>query len=255
MLKWIESTGRNEEAAIDAALSQLGLERDAVTVELLERAKTGFLGIGSVPARVKVSYYAPDDAAEPAVTASEPMQPAPQKASVAPSQPGADKPDEEIGKYIETFIAGLLKHMDAQAEVQVEIDAERRYQVVLLGKDLGGLIGRRGETLDAIQQLTGYAVNRNRDTRVRVFLDAENYRARREASLIRLANKTAEKAKHLRREISLEPMNAYERHIIHTALQDMPDIKTFSVGTEPNRRTVVAFERAAYGIKNQQKAE
>ncbi|MCD7947030.1 MAG: protein jag [Oscillospiraceae bacterium] len=252
MLKWIESTGRNEEAAIEAALSQLGLERDAVTVELLERAKTGFLGIGSVPARVKVSYEAADEAVKPAgtATASKPPRPSAQQAPAAPPERemGAG-PDGDVETHIATFIADLLTHMGAQAEVQVELDAEGRYQVVLLGKDLGGLIGRRGETLDAIQQLTSYAVNRNRDKRVRVFLDAENYRARREASLIRLANKTAEKAAHLRREITLEPMNAYERHIIHTALQDMPGIKTFSVGAEPNRRTVVAFERTTSGAK------
>ena len=111
-----------------------------------------------------------------------------------------------------------------------------------MGDDLGYLIGRRGETLDAIQQLTSYSVNRT-GSRVRVQLDAENYRAKREQSLERLANKVAGKVVKYRRNVTLEPMNAYERHVIHAALQDYPDVTTYSTGTEPNRRIVVAYSR------------
>ena len=107
---------------------------------------------------------------------------------------------------------------------------------------MGALIGHRGETLDAIQQLTGYAVNRGRSHRVRVHVDAEGYRARREEALERLARKTAKKAVKYRRNVTLEPMNAYERHVIHAALQDFPSVSTYSTGTEPNRRTVVAYD-------------
>ena len=115
-----------------------------------------------------------------------------------------------------------------------------------MGQNLGTLIGRRGETLDAIQQLTVYAVNRGLNKRVRIHLDAEHYRAKREESLERLANKVAAKVVKYRRNVTLEPMNAYERHVIHTALQEYPDIATYSVGTEPNRRTVVAYSRGEH---------
>ena len=112
--------------------------------------------------------------------------------------------------------------------------------------NLGSLIGRRGETLDAIQQLTNYAVNHGQSHRVRVHVDAEGYRAKREESLARLAQKVAGKVVKYRRNVTLEPMNAYERHVIHTALQDYPDVTTYSTGTEPNRRTVVAYSRGEH---------
>ena len=118
-----------------------------------------------------------------------------------------------------------------------------RYKVVLVGERLGQLIGHRGETLDAIQQLTNYSVNRGRAHRVRVHIDAENYRAKREESLRRLAKKVAMKVVKYRRNITLEPMNAYERHVIHTALQDVPGVTTYSTGVDPNRRVIVAFDR------------
>ena len=105
------------------------------------------------------------------------------------------------------------------------------------------LIGRRGETLDAIQQLTNYAVNSGRDKHLRIHVDAENYRAKREQSLESLANKVAGKVLKYRRSVTLEPMNAYERHVIHAALQDKEGVTTYSIGTEPNRRVVVAYER------------
>ena len=108
---------------------------------------------------------------------------------------------------------------------------------------MGALIGHRGETLDAIQQLTGYVVNRGRSHRVRVHVDAEGYRARREEALQRLAHKTAAKVVKYRRNITLEAMNAYERHVIHAALQDVAGVSTYSTGTEPNRRIVVAYSR------------
>ena len=256
MLKWIESTGKNEEAAIEAALAQLGMDRDEVSVEILERAKSGFLGIGSCPAKVKVTYEAPDEPEEPAapvveepVPAEEPAAPAaapvveeePAVPAAAPVPAGDDKAEK-----IEAFLTGLLAHMGANARPVISLDENGSYQVELVGEHLGSLIGRRGETLDAIQQLTGYAVNHGQSKRVRIHVDAEGYRAKREESLIRLANKVAGKVVKYRRNVTLEPMNAYERHVIHTALQDTPDITTYSVGTEPNRRTVVAYSRGEH---------
>ena len=108
---------------------------------------------------------------------------------------------------------------------------------------MGAVIGRRGETLDAIQHLTNYAVNRGNEKHMRISVDAENYRAKREESLVHLAEKMAEKAIKYKRSMALEPMNSYERHVIHTALQNYEGVTTASSGTEPNRRVVVSYVR------------
>nr|WP_252192677.1 RNA-binding cell elongation regulator Jag/EloR [Pseudoflavonifractor sp. MCC625] len=255
-MKWIESTGKTEEAAVEAALAKLGLDRDDVSVEVLERAKSGFLGIGSCPAKVKVTYEAPDEVeeapvvsappVEEVVPAAAPVQPESVVEPVPAAEPAADLSGDEAAERIHSFLTGLLAHMGAEATPRIELDERGNYQVELVGHNLGALIGRRGETLDAIQQLTVYAVNRGLNKRVRIHLDAEHYRAKREESLERLANKVAGKVVKYRRNVTLEPMNAYERHVIHTALQDYPDITTYSVGTEPNRRTVVAYSRGEH---------
>ena len=255
-MRYIDVTGKTEEEAIRAALSQLGLERDDVSVEILERSKSGFLGIGSSPAKVRVSYEL-DVAEEPEVPQAKPTEkkpvekkpeskpepkpePAPEK---KPEQPAAPVSETEDADRIRAFLTGLLEHMDCRAQVKVYEEEKNRYKVILEGQRLGALIGRRGETLDAIQQLTNYAVNSGRDKRVRIHVDAENYRAKREQSLESLANKVAGKVLKYRRSVTLEPMNAYERHVIHAALQDKEGVTTYSIGTEPNRRVVVAYER------------
>jgi len=256
----MEFTAKTEDEAIAKGLAHLGLDRDDVSVEILERGKTGFLGIGSVPAKVKLTYEAPDEPqpvpAPPAVEekpAPAPKAPAPQpkpqprpkpqpapKAEPSPAPRGGDA-DDDVAAAIVKFQTGLFAHMGVDATPVVTREGDT-YQVVLEGENMGALIGHRGETLDAIQQLTGYAVNRGRSHRVRIHVDAEGYRARREESLNRLARKTAGKVVKYRRNITLEAMNAYERHVIHTALQDYPGVSTFSTGTEPNRRTVVAYD-------------
>ena len=251
MQKSIECTGKTEEAAIAAGLKQLGLAREEVSVEVLELAKSGFLGIGGNPAKVKVTYEVPDEpeapaapaaAAAPKVEPADVPAPAPEKVESAAAPCGEDPQAEKIA----AFLSGLLERMEIQAEPQVTRNDEGDYLVDLVGKDLGGVIGRRGETLDAIQQLTGYAVNHGQSKRVRIHVDAEGYRAKREESLVRLAQKVAGKVVKYRRNVTLEPMNAYERHVIHTALQETPDITTYSIGTEPNRRTVVAYSRGEH---------
>ncbi len=263
-MSYIDVTGKTPEEAIAKALAQLGLERDDVSVEILERAKSGFLGLGGNPARVRVTYGSeePEEivAAEPVKEAA----PAPKAekrekkekkadkpAEVKAEQPAAPAPavkeeavcDDENARRICAFLEGLLEHLDSHAQVKVTESEKGRYKVILEGQKLGALIGRRGETLDAIQQLTNYAVNSGSEKRIRVHVDAENYRAKREQSLVALANKVAAKVTKYRRSVTLEPMNAYERHVIHAALQDVPHISTFSVGTEPNRRVVVSYER------------
>ena len=273
MREFIDVTGKTEEEAIQNALRQLGLDRDDVSVEILERAKSGFLGLGSCPAKVRVSYGPEEEEEAPAAPASEPQEerqeerPKPPKAEKkprqerrpaetpavpaekAPAEPSApvvdlgEEVDDEKAQAIRKFLSGLLEQMENTAEIHVYLLEKGRYKVILEGKNLGALIGRRGETLDAIQQLTSYAVNRSGSGRVRVQLDAENYREKREQSLQHLARKVAAKVTKYHRSVTLEPMNAYERHVIHTALQDVPGVTTYSTGTEPNRRVIVAYDR------------
>ncbi len=282
-MSYIDVTGKTEEEAIGKALAQLGMDRDDVSVEILERAKSGFLGMGAKPARVRVTY-GPDEApmeeiaapvkpvvvekpekkeeAKPQPKPQRPQQPKPQPKPQAKPQP---KREEKAGEprteqnavpavelpechddnaqRITAFLTGLLEHMDSPAAVKVYEEEKGRYKAILEGQKLGALIGRRGETLDAIQQLTNYAVNSGSEKRIRIHVDAENYRARREASLESLAMKVAAKVKKYRRSVTLESMNAYERHVIHATLQDVKGVTTYSVGTEPNRRVVVAFDR------------
>ncbi|MGI5934654.1 MAG: RNA-binding cell elongation regulator Jag/EloR [Lawsonibacter sp.] len=276
MRKWIETTGRSEEDAIAAALFQLGLDRDDVSVEVLERAKSGFLGFGGNPAKVRVSYEVPDEDTPAAPEQPEPVHqeeepaPAPKPEPKAEPAGGQLEPGDEllIGREeeqsapvqeekdqdalepagaddpraarIREFLTGLMEHLHVQAVPEIYVN-ERGYQVVLQGHGLGAIIGRRGETLDAIQQLTNYSVNRGQSKRVRIHVDAEGYRAKREESLQRLAVKVAGKVVKYRKNMTLEPMNAYERHVIHAALQDYPNVTTYSTGVEPNRRTVVAY--------------
>lgn len=208
MLKSIEVSGKSEDEAIQAALDQLGLVRDEVSVEIIERAKAGFLGLKSSPAVVKVTY----------------------ESDVSPAE------------RIENFLTGLFMRMGVSAKPEIS-EKDGVISVNLTGEDPGVLIGRRGETLDAIQHLTNYVINSGAAGRVRVNIDTENYRERRNEALEHLAEKVAFKVAKYRRNMTLEPMNSYERHIIHTALQETENITTYSIGTEPNRRIVVAYER------------
>ena len=322
MEKSIITTGKTIDEAIAAALAKLGMDRDSVSVTVLEQAKAGFFGIGRVDAKVQVTYEAPDlkpaaetkpepkaaapvntaprialssasrskpKAAKPAPKAEPkpvekkaeapkaeaaprpvekkpeaPRKPAEKKAAAAPRAeraPRAPKaeaaPRAEVKaertyapaepgsneEKIEQFIKGLLENMGSQAVPHCWSDTEGSYRVDLTGEGLGFLIGRRGETLDAIQHLANYAVNRSIDGHVRINVDAECYREKREDSLRRYARKKAQQVLKNRRRTTLEPMNAYERHVIHASLQDMDNITTHSTGTEPNRRVVIEYVR------------
>ena len=271
------------EEALAKALTQLQMDRDDVSVRVLERAKSGFLGLGASPAVIRVTYgeemeeaptepVRPEPIVEPKPAApkaerpqrserpakqEKPRAPKPEKAEPKPETedkpaevsasltpaPLGEEVDDAKAQAIKKFLVGLLQQMEVEAEVRVYQPEKGRYKVILEGKSLGALIGRRGETLDAIQQLTSYAVNRGGDRRCRIQLDAENYRERREQSLCRLAEKMAEKAVRYRRNVTMEPMNAYERHVIHTALQDTPHVTTYSTGVDPNRRVIIAYDR------------
>lgn len=246
MLKTLEKSGKTEEAAIAAALEELGLDRDDVSVEIVERAKSGFLGIGASPAVVRVQYEAPDEEIETVAEAaaeSPAAAPAEAQPAAAPAAPAAAVDEPEGYARIRAFVSGLLEHMGIQAEIEITARDNGGVNVNLSGSNMGAVIGRRGETLDAIQHLTNYAVNRGSDKHMHISVDAESYRAKREESLVRLAEKMAAKAIKYKRSMALEPMNSYERHVIHTALQDYEGVTTSSTGTEPNRRVVVSYEK------------
>ena len=282
-MSYIDVSGKTVEEALAKALTQLQMDRDDVSVRVLERAKSGFLGLGASPAVIRVTYgeemeeavtepVRPEPIVEPKPAApkaerpqrserpakqEKPRAPKPEKAEPKPETedkpaevsasltpaPLGEEVDDAKAQAIKKFLVGLLQQMEVEAEVRVYQPEKGRYKVILEGKSLGALIGRRGETLDAIQQLTSYAVNRGGDRRCRVQLDAENYRERREQSLCRLAEKMAEKAVRYRRNVTMEPMNAYERHVIHTALQDTPHVTTYSTGVDPNRRVIISYDR------------
>ena len=246
LLKTLEKSGKTEEAAIAAVLEELGLDRDDVSVEIVERAKSGFLGIGASPAVIRVQYEAPDEELETvaeAVAESPAAAPAEAQPAAAPAAPAAAVDEPEGYARIRAFVSGLLEHMGIQAEIEITARDNGGVNVNLSGSNMGAVIGRRGETLDAIQHLTNYAVNRGSDKHMHISVDAESYRAKREESLVRLAEKMAAKAIKYKRSMALEPMNSYERHVIHTALQDYEGVTTSSTGTEPNRRVVVSYEK------------
>ena len=310
MEKTIVTTGATIDIAIESALAQLGLDRDSVSVQVLQQAKAGFLGFGKQLAKVQVTYEAPDPVAVPekpksalgsasrskpkakpivekkpeapkaepvkeaapapkaepvkepapkaetAPKAEKPRQPKPEKkpaAPRAPREPKVEAPKEpkvyapaEAGsteEKIEVFLKGLLEKMGSDAVPHAWKESDGSYKVDLVGADLGYLIGRRGDTLDAIQHLANYTINRDVEGHIRINIDAEQYRQKREDSLRRYARKKAQQVLKARRRTTLEPMNAYERHVIHAALQDMDNITTHSTGTEPNRRVVIEYVR------------
>ena len=284
MEKTLIATGKTMDLAIEAALAQLGLDRDSVSVQVLQKEKSGFLGFGAQPAKVQVTYEVPD----PVVVPEKPKSalgsasrsnkakvnnPAPAPKKEAPkaepkAEPKKEAPKAErkprpepkketpkvvkayapaeagsVEEKIEQFIKGLLEHMGSQAVPHAVKGEDNTYHVELVGEDLGYLIGRRGDTLDAIQHLSNYSINRDVEGHIRINVDAEDYRAKREDSLRKYARKKAQQVLKARRRTTLEPMNAYERHVIHAALQDMENITTHSTGSEPNRRVVIEYVR------------
>lgn len=266
MIKTLEKTGRTEDIAIASALEELGLDRDDVSVEILERAKSGFLGFGAVPAKVLIKYEVPDEPKAPVrkektrpapAPAAETKQAKAKKADIPAAKPEAAAAQVKAAEVkepvsgedgyndIREFLTGLLSRMGIEAEMVIGKDEKGVITVNLSGENMGAIIGRRGETLDAIQHLTNYVINRGNDKRTHINIDAEEYRSKREESLTRLAEKMAQKALKYKRSMALEPMNSYERHVIHTALQNYEGVTTASTGEEPNRRVVVSPVKTA----------
>lgn len=260
-----EFKGKSIEEAISSGIELLGIDRDDATIEVVERESKGFLGFGKKDAVVKITY---DDGKEeikeekPAEVKKKPAHKetfAPQKESVKREQPvkkvkgvkeepvKEDKPlvseeeAERSEKAAGEFLEGVLKVMGVDAKLESRVDrSENTVHIELSGENMGFVIGRRGETLDALQYLTTIVTNKKEDSRWRVTLDTENYREKRTASLIALANKTANQAVKTGKSIALEPMSPQERRIIHSALQDNKAVTTFSTGQEPRRKIVIA---------------
>lgn len=208
MVKYIEAKGETIEAALENACKELGCGRDDLaSYEMVQMPKAGFLGIGRQQAIVKVEYRT-----SPAGCA-------------------------------QAFLSGLLERFGTPAELTVTEDyQEKTINIQLSGDNMGAVIGHRGDTLDALQYLTSIVANRDEEDRWRITVDTENYRAKREGTLESLAQKTAQKALKYKKAVALEPMNPHERRIIHAALQNVEGVTTYSTGSEPNRKVIVAPE-------------
>ena len=205
-MKTLEKSGKTIDEAIDAALAELGRSREDVTIEIVKMPSKGIFGIGAKDAIVRVS-------AEDSATA-----------------------------YAMEFLTNIFKKFELDVTIRA-IEGDEFITLDLVGKDLGILIGRRGETLDALQYLTNLTVSRHFEDRNKFILDVEGYRAKREETLERLAKKLAERVKESGKNMSLEPMSPYERRIIHTVLQSDEQVRTFSEGEEPYRKVVIAKKK------------
>ncbi len=203
MSRVVEKTGKSVQEAVNLALEELQADRDSVEIEVLDEGSKGLFGIGGKSARVRVTLNMSqsDDA--------------------------------------RMFLTDVFNKMKISVEIESEED-EEAVQLKVKGKDSGIIIGRRGETLDALQYLTSLVVNKNKEEYKRVTVDIENYRQKREETLVRLASRLADRVGRYRKNVTLEPMNPYERRIIHSSLQNNKFVETYSVGEEPNRKVVIA---------------
>lgn len=207
-MEFMKFTGKTEEDALTEAKIALGATTDEIEYEVLEKGTSGFLGIGSKPAVIQAR----------------------KKCSVE--------------DYAREFLNNVFAAMKLEVEILIKVnDSDRVIEIELKGDDMGILIGKRGQTLDSLQYLTSLVVNKEQKDYVRVKLDTENYRKRRKETLENLARNIAYKVKKTRRPVSLEPMNPYERRIIHSALQGNKFVETYSEGSEPYRHVVVAPKR------------
>ncbi|NJD03941.1 MAG: protein jag [Ruminiclostridium sp.] len=208
MSQVVEKTGKTVNEAVNLALDELNASPDNADIEVLDEGSKGLFGIGSKVARVRVSLR---------------------------------NVQSSLGE-------GFLTDVFSKMKISVDIETEEDEETILLkikGKDSGIIIGRRGETLDALQYLTSLVVNKNREEYKRVTVDIENYRQKREETLVRLANRLAERVVRYRKNVTLEPMNPYERRIIHSSLQNNKMVETYSVGDEPNRKVVITIKQQA----------
>ena len=250
-MNMVEKTGKTVEDAVKAALAELGVSRDQAEVEVLEESKPSLLGLfGGRDAKVRVTVKeaepeapaAPEAAEEAAPEAAEApvekTEAAPQEDAKAP----ADREEERqaAAAAAKAFLEEIFRAMGM--DLLIEKFISRKDEEIILkihGDGIGVLIGKHGQTLDALQYLTNLAGNRGRKNGNRIILDAENYRERRRETLERLARNLADRVKRTRKKAMLEPMNPYERKIVHMSLQNDPAVTTYSEGEEPYRKVVI----------------
>lgn len=235
--KNVEKTAKNVDEAVEAALAELGVTKDRVSIEVLEEGSKGFFGLGAKDAKVRVTLIedTSDDAwsEQNEETEAEPVENVQTNTviDVADADARAAK--------AEKFLA------DVFAAMQVEVETESKFndgvlEIDLKGDNMGIVIGKRGDTLDSLQYLTSLVVNHNENDYVKVTLDTENYREKRTQALLQLSSRLADKVAKSGRKYTLEPMNPYERRVIHSNLQDNEDVTTYSIGDEPYRKVVIA---------------
>lgn len=227
-MKTLESQGKTVEEAIENGLRELSAKREDIEYEVLQQPSKGFLGfIGVKPAKIKISLKEKAKVVE--------------VVKESKSSTKVSSKSEAYEALAKSFLKDVLKNMNVMCEVHVE-DTKEALKVNLVGPDMGILIGRRGETLDSLQYLLSLVVNKeHKDEKYkRVIIDTENYRKKREETLIRLANKLASRVRKTNTEITLEPMNPYERRVIHSTLQGNKLIATRSEGDEPFRKVVIS---------------
>ncbi len=227
-----EFKAKTVDEAVTVASVELGITSDKLDYEVIEKGSSGFLGIGAKQAVIKARKKE-EEVVEEVETSN--ITSEKKKASVS---------NAEIVKKTDEYLAKLFKAMDIETEVTIDFDEENNnMNINLEGSEMGILIGKRGQTLDALQYLISLFVNKESEAYVRVKLDTENYRARRKDTLENLAKNIAFKVKRSRRSVTLEPMNPYERRIIHSALQNDKYVATRSEGEEPYRKVVVYLKK------------
>ena len=271
----IRVSAKTVDDAITEALIQLGVTSDRLEYEVIEKGSAGFLGIGMKQAviearrkpepkeeKVEESVVEEPVRVEPKkVEAVQPQKAAAEKKADEPQKAAFEKAvekevKEEVKKEtklvevqpqtikaVEDFLKNTMKAMDMEVELKTEIDQDGALCIDMSGEHMGILIGKRGQTLDSLQYLANRVANKHQEGYVRVKLDTENYRARREETLRHLAKNIAHKVKRNRRPVALEPMNPYERRIIHSALQSDPYVMTHSEGEEPFRKVVITLKK------------
>ncbi len=216
----VEKTGRTVDEAVELALKDLAVTIEEVDVEVVEEPSKGLLGIlGSKHARVRVTMKST-------------------QGEDAPAEQGIDGYQEDIQPKVEEFLMEVLSEMGLETQLSI-VEEEECLFINVEGDGLGLLIGKRGQTLEAVQYITNIVANRYSSKRVRVIIDAEGYRKRREEVLQQLANRLAHRVERNGESIMLEPMSAHERKIIHTTLQNNPRVLTRSEGEEPNRKVII----------------
>lgn len=268
-MDYIEVSGKNVDEALTNALIKLETTSDKVEYEVIEKGSAGFLGMGRklavikvrkkedkpVAANVKAKETETHKVADSSVS-YEPVKAEPVKSvdnneikDDSHEQPKKTSkyttvmPNEEVERRITTFLGDMFKAMNLEVKIDVKFDDPDCVNVELSGPNMGVLIGKRGQTLDSIQYLTSLVVNKGKDKYVRIKVDTEDYRNRRKETLESLAKNIAYKVKRSRKPVSLEPMNPYERRIIHSTLQNDKFVSTRSEGEEPFRHVVVYLDK------------